>query len=414
MPSRPLRLATLAVCALVLGHAPAFAAEKKREEQKVQDASYPIEFRKRVNSAIKDGVRWLKVKQLPNGSWADRHNGGYPMGPTALATLTLLKSGVPRDAPCIQRAFTYLRAQKMARTYSVGILLMALDAKYAPARDPFAVDATDRYGNITAKKDPCAEAISKKDKAWMKEGVDFLLKHQTADGVWRYPSAKGFDLSNTQYALLGLQAATRCAVKVKPRVWLDALRYLLEHQDKVGPPVLLKCNEVRGRYRFEWTEPSAARGFRYVKGICVSGSMTTAGLAGLIICKGALWKSRSFNGKLRAQTRDGIRDAIAWMQKHFSVTENPIVKEKDLRIVGAQQHYYYLYGMERAGILGKTRYFGTIDWYYDGALYLLDKQDVEWLTPGTLVSSCFAVLFLKRATTRMNIPVITPRANDAK
>ena len=59
-----------------------------------------------------------------------------------------------------------------------------------------------------------------------------------------------------------------------------------------GEPVLYKANEVRGRYRFEWTERALARGFRYTDqgegppgmqrplGMQQpTGSMTTAGLA---------------------------------------------------------------------------------------------------------------------------------------
>ena len=66
-------------------------------------------------------------------------------------------------------------------------------------------------------------------------------------------------------------------------------------------------------------------------------------------------------------------------------------------------------GLERAGVLGRIRNFGDIDWYFDGALYLIDQQDKMWLIPGTLEDSCFAILFLKRATTHVNAPVITPR-----
>ena len=404
------------------GDKPGSALGAEKDENRFINERYPPAFRKRVNEAIQRGVEWLKRHQRKDGAWNCNYNRSYLMGPTALVTLTLLKGGAPPDSPAVRRAFAWLRKRPMRRTYSVGILLMALDAKYAPARDPFVQEDVDRYGT-RKRKDPCADNIRGADLRWMREGVEYLVKHQTADGVWRYPSQDQFDLSNTQYALLGLKAAVRCGIKIRTRVWADALAFLLEHQEKSGKPVIYKANEVRGRYRFEWTERALARGFRYVKNqnLPVTGAMTTAGLAGLIICQSELWRSRRFTGDLRLKTRRGIKDAMAWMQEHFAVSRNPVQPG-----TGGNQgrgmgwHYYYLYGLERAGMLGRIRNFGEIDWYERGAEHLLAAQsgDGGWSTSrDRLVDSCFAILFLKRATSGMRMPVITepPRpSKDAK
>jgi hypothetical protein len=400
----------LLLSALLIAPALAGAAPEDKPGADVHKAFndlYPVEFRVRVNKAIDSGKRWLIRSQRPDGSWSFlRSHREYPMGATALAVLTLLKCGIPKEHPAVAAAFRYLRTQKMRATYSVGVLLMALDAKYAPARDPFAVEHVDRYGH-RATKDPCANEISPEDLAWMKEGVKFLLDNQNADGVWRYPHS-GFDTSNTQFALLGLHAATRCGVKVGNRVWLDALRYMLDFQEETGEPVMYKANEVRGRYRFEWIERAVARGFRYVaQSEGPTGSMTAAGMACLIICQNRLWRSRGFDGKLRAETRRGIRDAIAWLQAKFAVTHNP----------DGRRHwtYYYLYGLERAGILGRYRYLGVHDWYKEGAEFLLGRMHRNGYleTRHGYESTCFALLFLKRATSRMDAPVITPSGSKA-
>ncbi|MDJ0521269.1 MAG: HEAT repeat domain-containing protein [Planctomycetota bacterium] len=372
------------------------------EVHKAFNDLYPAAFRAQVNAAIERGKAWLLGSQRANGSWGFfTSHPAYPMGSTGLALLTLLKCGVPADHPAVTKAFAYLRKLPMRRVYSVSVLLMALDAKYAPARDPFAVDRFDRYGNRNTK-DPCSETITPEDRAWMEEGVAYLREHQRAEGTWRYPRGD-FDLSNTQFALLGLHAASRCGTKVPQRVWLDALRFVLEHQEKTGEPVMYKANEVRGRYRFEWTERAIARGFRYDKDtVRVSASMTTAGLACLVICQSRLWRVRAFTGRLRADTRRGVRDAMAWLQQNFSVTTN----------TGGSQWWltYYLYGLERAGILGRFRFLGTRDWYKEGADYLLERQGPGgyWRTGTQWEASCFALLFLKRATARMKAPVITP------
>ena len=125
--------------------------------------------------------------------------------------------------------------------------------------------------------------------------------------------------------------------------------------------------------------------------------MTTAGLASIIICQNRLWRARVFGGSLRAETRRAVRDALAWLQLHFYVDHNPGW--------GGHWHGYYLYGLERAGILGRFRFVGPHDWYHRGAEHIL-KTKMYLASHG--VDACFTLLFLKRATSRMDAPVITP------
>jgi hypothetical protein len=374
-------------------------AEDEDETVRVLNEAYPAVFKELVNEAIADGAAWLLSRQKEDGSWDHPANAKYPMGPTALCTLALLKAGVAPDDDAIERAFAYMRKLPLAKTYSVSILLMALDARYAPVRDTFRAERVDRYGHRLVERDPCASGMTPEDLAWMKAGVAFLVRHQHG-GHWRYPSG-GFDLSNTQYALLGLKAASRCGVDVPPRVWLRSLEFLLDYQQDEGEAVDVRGNEVRGEYRVEWKETAEARGFPYRPNLEPTGSMTTAGVAGLIICQSELWESRKFKPRLRRQTRDAIRDGFAWMQVHFDVTQNPNA--------GNANHYYYLYGLERMGILARTRFVGEFDWYLDGAQVLLSQQasDGSWWNDD-VVQTSFAILFLKRATFRTRMPAITP------
>jgi len=374
-------------------------ADFGKDEQKFDNDAYPAEFRGRVLEAIVRGANWLLTRQREDGAWAAQEAAGYPMGPTALATLALLKCGIPPGHPKIERAFAYLRKQKLTKVYEVAVLMMALDAKYDPAPDPFAKEEVDRYGNRVVPE-PCAENMSKEDLAWLKQGVDFLVEHQRG-GTWRYPEG-GYDLSNTQYALLGLKAADRCGLKVPLEVWRSALAALLNVQDPEGAEVELRGNEVRGGYRVEWREKAKARGFKYVaKGMPTTGSMTTAGASGLMICQSMLWKSRKFGGEERQRTREAIRDALAWMQTNFSVVDNPGM--------GPAHHYYYLYGLERMGVVAHLRYLGKTDWYLDGAELLLSEQDDRgsWMG-GDVVDTCFALLFLKRSSFRITNAAVTP------
>ena len=373
---------------------------KPKPKEEVNDP-YPPAFRKAVNAAVDEGVEYLLSKQRSDGSWpaADDALRKHRMGVTALCTLACLKGGVKPNDPQIRNAFAHLRAQPLVKTYDVGVLLMAIHARYSPLEELESIK-TDKYGNRIIK-DPCQSRMSKEDRKWMQKAVKFLIDHQV-DGHWRYPEG-GVDLSNTQYALLGLWAASRCGLKIPPKVWMDSLNWLLSVQERTGRPVKLLVNEVRGDYRIAWTENARARGFRYRPENPVTAAMTTAGMASIAICQDELWGSRRFKPKDRMRTRRAIRDAMAWMQDNFDVTKNPGEPT-------GGWHYYYLYGLERAGILARARFMGKFDWYKEGADYLLSKQgaDGKWLSSHAHLDTAFAILFLKRSSQRTRNPVITP------
>ena len=63
--------------------------------------------------------------------------------------------------------------------------------------------------------------------------ADWLEDTQDHDGAWSYggsSTASNYDHSNTQYAILGLHAASRGGAKVHADTWLKSLRHL-----PVGP-----------------------------------------------------------------------------------------------------------------------------------------------------------------------------------
>jgi hypothetical protein len=366
--------------------------------EKEENEAYPAEFRAKVDAAVDRGVEALLKLQRDDGTWAAQGDlQSYSLGVNALCTLALLVGGVPPKELAVRNAFRAMRKAPLEKTYDVGVLLMALHAKYA---GPPKESDVDEYGR-SKHRDPCEKAMSKEDKAWMKKCVKFLLDNESG-GHWRYPGG-GVDLSNTQYALLGLWAASRCGFEIPERVWMDGLTWLLGTQERTGPEVMLQVNEVRGEYRIAWKERARARGFRYRPENPVSGSMTTAGLACIAICQDELWASRRYTPKLRARARRGVRDALAWMQDNFVVEKNPGEPS-------GGWHFYYLYGMERAGILSRSRFMGKYDWYFQGATYLIDKQghDGTWTSEHRTLDTCFGILFLRRSTQRPMRSVITP------
>ncbi len=399
---------TLLLALLMLGGAmfiggAARADDKKPAPSKDPNAPYPPEWRKRVTKAVDDGVEHLLSKQAADGSWLPvKEQVEWRLGYTALVTLACLKGGITGRDMQIRKAFKWMRTRKLNKTYEVGVLLMALHALYSPTDERKIVEV-DKYGNRKIK-DPCLTDMTPDHRKWMKEGVQFLIKHQVG-GHWRYPE-DGLDTSNTQYALLGLWAASRCGLKIPAKVWMDSLNWLMGTQERTGRSVRLLINEVRGDYRVAWTEKARARGFRYTPDKPVTGAMTTAGMAGMAICQDELWSSRKFKPEMRKASRRAIRDSLAWMQDNFDVARNPGEP-------GGGWHFYYLYGMERAGILARARFMGKHDWYKEGADFLMQKQrsDGSWRNEGDqLADTAFAVLFLKRSTSRTRNPVITHTA----
>jgi hypothetical protein len=217
----------------------------------------------------------------------------------------------------------------------------------------------------------------------------------------RADSSSWTDASNTQYALLGLTAGAHCGIPVPAKTWSDSLELLLSWQAEAGPAVELRGNEVRGGVRLEWSEAARARGFGYREADEKSGtgSMTTAGAAGLILCENSLWGTPALSPEFEIRTHDGIRDALAWMQAHFSVTQNP----------GRSSYFmsYYLYGLERMGVLARARFLGTHDWYQEGGALLVREQEKDGLW-GDALDTSFSLLFLRRASFHLARPAITP------
>ena len=339
---------------------------------------YPASFKRRVNESIDKGVRFLLTTQRADGTWG---GGRHTDGVTALAALALLKAGVKRDDPAMVRAFERLAAYRFDHVYTVSVLLMALEARWFPAG---------------ADPKSAREVIPDADLDWIRRAAEWLAAQQGAGfppnqgqfhPVWRYPQG-GYDLSNTQYALFGLSAADRCGVRLS-KVWLPALKYLLAMQEDSGPEVEVSRYFRDGRYARRRTEKAEARGFGYAGPGPPTGSMTSAGLCSLVLCQAALDGTRTFAEGYRKKTRRAIRDALAWLEEYYDVEENPFR--------GATWHLYYLFNMERVGVLLDQRYLGTHDWYEDGAEVLLASQgdNGAW---GNQIDTAFALLFLKRGT----------------
>jgi len=320
-----------------------------------------------VDDSIKRGVEYLLSRQdRASGSWAEYK--GEPGGLTALITLSLLNSGVPKDNEQIKTALEYL--EKMPdpqQTYSTSLQIMVF------------CQANPKQFELKIAR----------LAAWL-EGHQIKEAGNDTKGGWSYRSTSArADNSNTQFAMLALHEAERAGVKVSDQTWQLALNY--------------------------WTQPGMQHpngGFGYERGHPPSGSMTCAAIASLIIAYDRLshGEARIENDRIQCcgnqDSREPLDNALKWMANHFSVDRNPSAGIGPLRAGGSPNWLlYYLYGLERVGRMSGQRFIGDHDWYREGCEKLLKHQkellNGSWVGDGIiendpLVATPLALLFLSK------------------
>ncbi|WP_250846789.1 DUF4159 domain-containing protein [Aquisphaera insulae] len=317
--------------------------------------------RDEVERSIREGVRYLKQQQRADGSWHDAVDDART-GTTSLVTLALLTAGETTDSPTIRSALGFLRRfgpDDLNSTYAIALQTMVFAAA-EPDKDLL------RIAN---------------NAGWLETAQIRADDPVPWPGSWSYSRSKRSqpgDNSNTQYALLGLNAAVEAGVPVKPEVWALARGYWERSQKLDGAWTYKPDLEAR------------------------SASMTCAGLSSLVIT--GLKRSQGMEslrgdeivncGKVGSGSR-GLQQGIDWLASHFQVGQN--VGN------GQQWKYYYLYGLERAGRLAGIRFFGNHDWYRLGAEELVhDQNRLGGYWEGVLVeadrnvATSFAVLFLAK------------------
>jgi len=329
-----------------------------------------------VAAAVLRGVRYLKRDLARDGLcvWKPTRNlNAKVIGATALAVVALRASGVPKEDPVLRKAVhetllfgsgpgAYsLRPELGGYVYGLSLVAMALSR----------MDS----GRYRVQIQACASALS---------------RGQLPNGRWTYyvsgterrPGDPNGDNSNTQYAILGLRAARRAGARVDPETWRRAADLWRNTQNQMGA--------------WYYKDKSWRRHL----------SMTSAGVGSLAICLEGL------HGGAKASeiiaTDPAMRRGLASL--------GFLLLRRKVRGYGKEELYVY-YGVERAGVLTQVRAFEEFDWYAEGAGRLLASQadDGYWGTPGAsgiakgngygpAVDTCYALLFLKRATATVGPP----------
>ncbi len=313
-------------------------------------------------------------------------------------------------------------------TYGVSITLLALERIFTPG--------------ATGERN-----IPEADRKWIAWLVRCLASTQGPSGGFGYcaldsnPRQSGrapyWDNSNSQYALLGLGAARLLGADLGTDVWKKALLHWMECQEEDGDPVMLTDDPFDSREDGGSSVAPAkvrARGWTYRGGTegtdypIATGSMTAGGVSSVVICRQALSAVGELPTDLDVRSMASVRDGLGWLSVHFSVTGNPGGWTGPPGREEAEFQHYYLYGLEKAADLAGIRTLGSREWYREGATRLVEEQasggwwvdgrdiaDRDWtgFKRNPMVDTCFALLFLRRATLALATGTPTVSAMEA-
>lgn len=258
------------------------------------------------------------------------------MGYQVLSVMALLNAGVPANDPAVAESINYITRNARAATGD----------SYQGVYNAGLINML-----LGMLRDPKYDSVAK-------SMAIRLRSLQSPNGGWG-------DYSRTQFALLGLKAADDLGVGVEARVYASAKQFLEIGQNKDG----------------SWGYTQRV-GSGY-------GSMTAAGITGLFIVNEEAVKSNALCG---ANASDpALKKALTWLGDRFTVRANPM---------NGNWHYYYLYALERIGVLTGQKYIGGKDWYREGAAYLVENQNADgtWAS-GEPLATEFALLFLGKGNT---------------
>jgi len=385
-PWAEVKVAQSQVVAVRLPDVPERLARVMRVGRKTEKERDPANYKKleeEIEKAIRRGAAWLKKQDMFGKSPLDFRDV-YP----TIGILALLHAGeFERDSVLADRCLDYLLRRPLnisAGTYANALTAMALrdwdPARYRQRVFECAQWLVENQGWDKARPmwgyGDAVAGIGDEKKAG-EEPAEGLPLEVVRRGLVTKPETY-WDNSNSQFAVLGLHSAVHSGIKIPREVWERVEKHF--HDMQVA-------------------DVGTSGGWGY-KTFGVNGSMTCAGLASLVVARHHL-------GLDKSAPDPAVVRGLEWLAGYFTVEENPGYNS----VSAPHDQYYYLYGLERVGVLAGTEFLGDHEWYPAGARYLLAHQaaDGSWLSaksPPTAddegrkryLDTCYAILFLRRAT----------------
>jgi hypothetical protein len=389
-----------------------------RNESNRYSTTLSAEQQRAVNQALDKGIAYLKRKQQGNGTWT---NNGHAIGYAALPGLTLLECGVKSDDPVVHKAAAFVRNNcgDLGATYEIALAALFLDrlgaAQDRPLIQKLALRLVAGQGGDGGWNYRCPVLTQDQHKTFLhlleqlrpalradlmppiaegsspekptkpqtpkmtkekRSKLPAVLKDVPAlqDRLDIKAGRRGgtSDNSNSQFAILALWAAQRQGVAVERPLALVAQRYR-------------PCQNQDG-------------GWGYHSGGSVrtetTPSMTCVGLLGLAVGHGL---ARDGVSDQQSVEDPQIQEALEALGNHIG---EPTGRSDHIQ----QDNLYFLWSLERVGVLYGLRAIAGKDWYAWGAEMLVANQlnEGKWQSGGyhgatPTLDTCFALLFLKRA-----------------
>lgn len=202
----------------------------------------------------------------------------------------------------------------------------------------------------------------------------------------------GGDNSNTAYAALGLRACFDAGVIIPKETVELALKWWEVSQFSTGNWRYGTIGKGLAANVDPSTIPLVVGDIDMFTGLEIDKRlvMTTGGIAASAIYKYMLGQCK----KVEDFAKDlSIAAGLKWLGDNYKFEGGAPHKGTD----GFGDYYYY-YGIERSGMLTGIVKMGTHDWYKEGATWLLANQRPNGDWGLGAADTCFAILFLKRAT----------------
>jgi hypothetical protein len=365
-----------------------------------------------------------------------------------LMAYALLKAGEPVDSPAIQKLIDRIIEDKFKTGH-------------------YLTDSTYQFYEGGCDLMALSEAGPKKYAKQIDEISSFIASHQNANGSWYYwarhdspQETEGGDTSVTQYAVLGLWAATRAGVVIPKSVWGQLAQWeiesqcpdggfayhpgramssthsmtvngistlciarlflfpkgdytvVLEEEDEADDPARMP-NRRGGRAEStprKSTKTSRSKKLVRPEGGTIEAPQASPSATRFGVLKGldlsvAVTAPSASPRKIR-EARGGSGAGVSLARINKAIARGLTWLQDHFAIdVGGQFPVYYLYGLERACALSGMKDFNGHDWYLEGAATLIQHQPKEGGIgdgmAGANVGTSFAILFLSRATSKI-------------
>jgi squalene-hopene/tetraprenyl-beta-curcumene cyclase len=344
------RSALFALALALLLPAVGRADDKEKDHAKAWDAT------------VEKAVKYFRKTQAKDGSWSSKQSPGI----TGVVVTGLLRCGVDKKDPMIEKALKYIESQIDTKTGHIAGEAKTGHRNYITCVNLMALVAAERDSYKKAIKD----ATKFLTQLQWDEGEDKKPDNDFYGGAG-YDSKSRPDLSNTQLFLDALVAAgvpkNDQAFK-KALIFVSRCQNLKSEHNKM--PWAGKINDGSFIYTVALGgDTKAAEKPDPEKGLPGYGSMTYAGVKSLLYC-----------GVTKEDER--VKKAVEWLSKHYTVEHNPGMPPK------RQQWglYYYYHTMAKClEVMGVDQVVDAKnarhDWRKDITLALAKRQrdDGSWV-----------------------------------